>query len=334
MYKRITSMGHFHPPNKVGNDFFDSLDIGSDAKWVAERTGIDSRNSVLSKENLLKLRKKEATLKELRETGQVMPISEMAKNAWSLNIKRDSDAAENMGFLFCGTSVPDFDIPANACTVGAAINVECPCVDINSACSSFVMNLHFANKMCDDSGVEKVLVTIPERYSLRLDYNDRSSCVLFGDACATAVIENNPKKRGFDIVDTFVTSAPAKYELVQIPVSGEFYQNGAAVQRFAITRTIEVTQEVLKRNKFSISDVDYLIGHQANLRMLTTAAKKLGIPEEKHLYNVNEFGNQGGAGAPSVLSMNWDKFKDGDLVVVSVVGAGLTWASALLRFHG
>ena len=97
------------------------------------------------------------------------------------------------------------------------------------------------------------------------------------------------------------------------------------------SRTIDITRRILERNGLTPEDISWFTGHQANLRMVESAANRLGIPSEKHLYNVHKFGNQGAAGAPSVLSQNWEKFKPGDLVAVSVVGSGLTWASALLR---
>jgi len=329
----VTGLGHFHPKNLIDNSFFNQLDIGSDAQWVTERTGIKSRCSVLPPRDLLSLRRHEVTLKQLRSEGKVMSIAQMSKKAWETLEKRTPNGLRDLDALSCGTSVPDFDIPANACTVAAEIGADCFSFDINSACSSFVVNLHIARSMLLAGSAKKMAIFTPERYSLRLDYTDKASCVLFGDGCGAATIELGASS-GFELVDTIVTSCPEKYELVQIPVDGYFFQNGKAVQKFAITRTISITHEILERNNLGITDINYFIGHQANLRMLAAAAKKLGLSDDQHLFNVDLYGNQGGAGAPSVLSMNWDRFTSGDLVVVSVVGSGLTWASALLRKIG
>jgi len=326
----ITGIGHFHPENLIDNSFFNQLDIGSDAEWVTERTGIKSRCSVLPPEDLLALRRREITLKELRAKNKVMSIAQMSRKAWDVLEKRSPDSLKGLDSLSCGTSVPDFDIPANACTIAAEIGADCFAFDVNSACSSFVVNLHIARSMIQAGTAKKMALFTPERYSLRLDYTDKASCVLFGDGCAAATVELNGSS-GFEIIDTIVTSTPDKYELVQIPVDGYFFQNGKAVQKFAITRTISITHEILERNNLGIDDINYFVGHQANLRMLAAAAKKLGLREDQHLFNVDTYGNQGGAGAPSVLSMNWDRFNSGDLIVASVVGSGLTWASALLR---
>ncbi len=326
----ITGLGHFHPPNLIENSFFSQLDIGSDSQWVAERTGINSRCSVLSPEDLLSLRRREKSLRCLREEGRVMTIAQMGKSAWKCLEQRDAEGLHQLEALSCGTSVPDFDIPANACTIAAEIGAQCFAFDVNSACSSFVVNLHIAKSMIQSGSLKKMALFIPERYSLRLDYTDKSSCVLFGDGCAAATLQLDGSS-GFELIDTIVTSSPEKHNLVQIPTDGYFYQNGKAVQKFAITKTIAITHEILEKNQLSIGDIDYFVGHQANLRMLSSAAKKLGFSDSQHLFNVDTYGNQGGAGAPSVLSMNWDQFKSGDLIVVSVVGSGLTWASALLR---
>ena len=103
------------------------------------------------------------------------------------------------------------------------------------------------------------------------------------------------------------------------------------MQKFAISQTLKATQVILERNKLTIDDIAFFTGHQANLRMVQSVATRLGLSAEQHLYNVDKYGNQGAAGAPAVLSANWERFQSGDLIVVTVVGSGLTWGSALLR---
>lgn len=327
----LSSVGHYHPENKVENSFFEELEIGSDGGWVAEKTGIKSRRSVLKIEDILSLRKDSKNLSKLREENRIMSIAEMSAKAWQVASSRYDSAATGVDLLICGTSIPDYDIPSNGCTVAKQIGIECSAIDVNSACSSFVVDLHIARSLLQADTHKKIAIFNPERYTLRLDYNDRASCVLFGDGCSAAVLESGECGCGFELIDTIIAGNPSKWDLVQIPDDRVFFQNGKAVQKFAITKTIEVTEQILERNKLNISDVGFFIGHQANYRMLTSCVEKLGLDSSKHLFNVDNFGNQGGAGAPSVLSMNWDKFKSGDVVVISVVGSGLTWASALLR---
>ena len=242
----------------------------------------------------------------------------------------DEDFQHGEWLLVCGTSVPDWCIPANACVIADRIGLAGVAVDLNSACSSFIVDLHFARQMLLGGTVAKILVCNPERYSLRLNYNDRSSCMLFGDGSACAVLKSEANS-GLEIIDTEVYSLPADYSKVVIPDEGKFLQQGKAVQKFAITRTIEATRKILQRNSYTISDISYFIGHQANKRMLDSVVGKLGLTANQHLSNVVEFGNQGAAGAPIVLAQNWQRFRVDDLIVVTVVGSGLTWGSALLR---
>ncbi len=331
----ISVAGHFHPDHVITNEFFSKLDIGSDAAWVTERTGIQERRSVLAEEDLLALRAKETTLAELRQNGRLRPLADLGAAAWAVAVERNPTVKQGIDLVLCGTSVPDYDIPANACTVAAKIGTECTAFDVNSACSSFLTVLSVARGMISTGQATKVAAFVAERYSTRLDYTDRSSCVLFGDGCGMAVVERADLATGagrkLEVLDIILQSAPSKFDLVQIPVGGCFYQNGKAVQKFAITRTMECTESILAKNGLTTRDIRYFIGHQANLRMLTSAAEKLGFHGDQHMYNVHLFGNQGGAGAPSVLSMNWEKFRPGDLLCVAVVGSGLTWGSALMR---
>jgi 3-oxoacyl-[acyl-carrier-protein] synthase-3 len=328
----IHALGHFHPDTVIDNAFFEELDIGSDSAWVEERTGIVARRSVLQKDDIRALRRDETTLAQLRAEGKVMSIATMSEPAWALLRERYPDLnPAAIDAVICGTSVPDFDIPANASTIAERLGLSCLTFDANSACSSFVLNLHLARNLIRSGAHKKIAIFNPERYSLRMNFNDRNSCILFGDGCSSAIISDQEKPGALRVLDTIIVSDPSGYDLVKIPDGDIFSQNGKAVQKFAISKTLETTHEILERNHLTPDDITYFTGHQANLRMVTSAAERLGLSEEKHLHNVAGLGNQGAAGAPSVLSMHWDRFKSGDLIVIAVVGSGLTWGSALLQ---
>ena len=331
----INLMGHYHPENRVGNDFFDHLGIDSDAAWIEDRTGIESRRSVMRPEDILRMHRGETDLEGLRREGKFASIASLAEKAWELLQKRaeslPNSVADDIDALICGTSIPDYDIPANACTISAALGLSCPSFDTNSACSSFVVDLHVAKALVASGAHHRIALFNPERYSLRVNYEDRSSCVLFGDGCAATIVSDKATEHSFLVLDTLVASDPSGYDLVQIPESGRFSQNGKAVQKFAISKTLEATRAILDRNQLHPNDISYFTGHQANLRMISSAAERLGLSREKHLYNVDRFGNQGAAGAPAVLSEHWERFNRGDLVVVAVVGSGLTWGACLLK---
>lgn len=327
----IIGMGHYHPPNELDNEFFNELGIGSDPSWIEERTGIRSRRSVMERDNIIRLRDGTATLEQLRDEGLVPTIADISEPAWKHLQSRFKEENKGVEALICGTSVPDFDIPANACSIAARIGLTVPAIDTNSACSSFVVDMHIARGLLTAGFYHKIAIFNPERYSLRMNYTDRSSCILFGDGCSAALVSDQEQSGALEIIDTLIESDPEGYDLVKVPDGKPFSQNGKAVQKFAISRTIETTRAILDRNQLKPEEIQYFTGHQANLRMVMSAAERLGLSTEKHLFNVDRFGNQGAAGAPAVLSMNWDLFKPGDHIVLAVVGSGLTWGSMLLR---
>ena len=326
----IHGMGHYHPETKLDNSFFDILDIGSDAQWVEDRTGIQSRRSVLLEEDLRLMKENKKSLSEIRSAGRVQTIADLAEKSWN-NLISQHGAPRNPELVICGTSIPDYAIPANACTISDRLGFTAPSFDANSACSSFVVDIHLARGLITSGLHNDIALFNPDRYSMRINFNDKNSCVLFGDGAACAFLSSSPKEGSLKLIDTTISSDPSGYDLVQIPDDGYFSQNGRAVQKFAISKTIEATRTILDQNELTPDDIQYFAGHQANLRMITSASERLGFSPDKHLFNVDEFGNQGAAGAPAVLSMNWNRFKRGDKIVVSVVGSGLTWGAALFE---
>ncbi len=329
----LTGMGHWFPDTILDNPFFDALDIGSAASWIDERVGIKERRSVLSRQDIMDLRRGVITRAELVAQGRLMTMAEMSKEPWAMAKSRAERAggSTTLDQLIAGTSVPDWDIPANACSIAGKLGMSCTAYDVNSACSTFVVNLHVARALLLAGQANTVGVINAERYTTRVDYSDRASCVLFGDSASAAILEASDTAQGLELIDTIVHSDPSGFEHVRLPDGGYFSQNGQAVQKFAVTKTVIITLEILERNGMTKSDISYFIGHQANFRMLDYACQKNGIGEERHLYNVNVKGNQGATGAPTVLSEHWGRYKKGDIIVVSVVGSGLTWGAALFR---
>jgi 3-oxoacyl-[acyl-carrier-protein] synthase-3 len=329
----LTGMGHWFPDTVLDNPFFDALDIGSSATWIDERVGIKERRSVLTRQDIMDLRKGEITRGELVAQGRLMTMAQMAKEPWAMAKHRAERAGgtTQLDQLIAGTSIPDWDIPANACSIAGELGLSCAAFDINSACSTFVVNLHVARSLLLAGQAKSIGVINCERYTTRVDYTDRASCVLFGDSASAAILEASDSATGLELIDTIVHSDPSGYPHVRLPDGGYFSQNGQAVQKFAVTKTVQITLEILEKNGLTKADISYFIGHQANFRMLDYACQKNGIGEDRHLYNVNVKGNQGATGAPTVLSEHWGRYKRGDVVVVAVVGSGLTWGAALFR---
>ena len=329
----LRSVGHEVPDTVLDNAFFDELDIGSDAGWIEDRVGIKERRSVLPRAAIMALRKGEITRSELLEQGKIISIADMVVPAWQMVRERlPGDDQPPVDTVISGTSVPDWDIPAHASAIAAKLDLKGACFDTNSACSSFVTDLHVARGLLHCGASDHLAVFNAERYTTRVDYSDRKSCVLFGDSATAAYLQATTEKiSGLRLVDTHVHSDPSGYDQVRLPVGGHFWQNGQAVQKFAVTRTVEAALEVLDRNSLAMKDLSYLICHQANLRMLKMVTRKLGLEPDQHLSTVERYGNQGASGAPTTLSENWHRFQPGDLVVVAVVGSGLTWGAALFE---
>lgn len=336
----ITGAGHWVPPTVLDNAFFERLGIESSADWILERVGIRERRTVMTQDDVLALRDGRLTPGELITQRRICTLAEMTRHPWIQARQRAKVDAHEIDTVICGTSVPDADIPASACRVAAELGIEAQAWDVNSACSSFVVNLHVARSMATAGLWQRGLIANPERYTCRLDYTDRRSCVLFGDGATVSIAEASQAPRpGLEVIDTIVASSPSGHAHVTIPYNGFFAQNGPAVQKFAITRTFQVARAMLERHHLEANDIGYFVGHQANLTMLLSAARRLGFSAAQHLYNVDRLGNQGAAGAPSVLAENWDRLfaapspTGSDLILVAVVGSGLTWGAALLRIQ-
>jgi 3-oxoacyl-[acyl-carrier-protein] synthase-3 len=320
-------MGTMTPEFELDNHFLESLDIGTTADWIEERTGIKSRQSALSLDQIRALRSGERDPIELINSGASPTLASLAKMAFA---NSPMHQRKTWDLILCGTSNADFEIPAAACAIAGELELEGPCFDVNSACSSFPVDLHVARAFIKSEIHRDILVFNVDRYTSRVDYSDRSNCILFGDGAAVSWISASKPENGFEIIDSTVESDSSGYKLVSVPMYGTFQQNGSAVQKFAITRTVEATRKILLKNQIPV-DSTWFVGHQANHRMLTSAAEKIGIPASRHLHNVQRRGNQGGAGAPSSLAEAWHLIPSGDHLVVTAVGSGLTWASCLLK---
>ncbi|MEE8637509.1 MAG: 3-oxoacyl-[acyl-carrier-protein] synthase III C-terminal domain-containing protein, partial [Candidatus Margulisiibacteriota bacterium] len=165
-----------------------------------------------------------------------------------------------------------------------------------------------------------------------VDYTDRSSAILWGDGAVASIISNKPS--GFEVVDLFIDSKSSGAYSIVVPVKGCFSQEGNKVQNFAVRYSIKASLEMLKRNNLSgkaAEEIDYLILHQANLKMMKSIAKHLGVEENQLLHNIEHYGNTAAVGAASVLAENWDKIKSGEKALITVVGSGLSWGSMLLK---
>jgi 3-oxoacyl-[acyl-carrier-protein] synthase-3 len=331
--------GHFHPDNEITNAFLADLDIGTTDDWIVERTGIHSRRTVLELDYI-----RETRNRDVRAAGEATTYTnaELGARAAEMAIARAGIDREEIGMVLAGGSLPDRAAPAEACTIAAELGLSVPALDVRSACTSFLAALDLLARMRVDALAPYVLVVTPETITRSVDYTDRNAAVLWGDGAAAAVVSTRCPAPAV-ITHTMIESNPGGYDKVEIPWAGHFTQEGRTVQTFAIKKTARVLRTI----GVSAADTNgararrHFIGHQANLLMLESVCRMCDIDDALHHHNVERLGNTGAAGAPSVLSECWDAFSGaaagavaapGTEVAMVGVGAGLTWAGAVVHF--
>lgn len=330
----LHGMGHFHPENVITNRFLQDLEIGTDEAWIMERVGIRERRTVLSLDYIRETKNRdpraahEASLYRNAETGAAAARMALARAGLS---------PSDIGLVISGCSAPGHCAPAEAATVAAELGIDAPCLDVNSACTTFGMQIDFLGRMAPDRLPPFILIVQPENFTRSIDFSDRSSAVLFGDGSAAAVLSASVKTQAAFVESCCGTNAAA-WDKVEVLPGGHFRQDGHAVQGFAIRRMTESVRGLMSSSGNGNGNRSggrfRFIGHQANLGVLQTVCERAGVEKGEHWYNVDMFGNTGCAGAPAVLSRHWDDLHPGDRVGMAFVGAGLTWVHLLLAVEG
>ena len=323
----LHGLGHFHPENEITNRFLEELDIGTNDEWILERVGIRSRRTALPLDYIRTTRNQ-----DLRAAAEatLYTTAELGRRAAELAIERAGIDRAEIGMVIAGSSAPDFLSPADACNVAASLGLEVPAFDVNSACTSLLVQIHLLSLMDPEKLPAFVLLVAPDSLTKTVDYADRSAAVLWGDAAAAAVVSTRVPGRA-RLLGSTLASRPSAGDKVVVARTRHFAQQGRTVQAFAIKET-QRCYERLRESFESDERALHFVGHQANLRMLEAVCERCGIDRDRHHANVEWFGNTGAASSASVLSMNWEKWGPRDDVAVVGVGAGLTWSSYLVRF--
>jgi 3-oxoacyl-[acyl-carrier-protein] synthase-3 len=322
----LHAMGHFHPENVISNKFLEELDIGTSNDWIMERVGIQNRRTVLP-------------LDYIRRTKNVNPLesfsirkytnAQMSAKAARLALKRAGIKAEDVGLIISGSSSPDNITPAEASAVATELGIEVPCFDLNSACSTFGMQVNALMNMKPETLPTYVLLAGAESSTKVINYTDRNSAVLFGDGAVAAVVSAEVPARAAFVSGGF-DARPSGWTKVGVSGDWIFRQEGNAVQGFAIRTTTDCLKKLQDQYEEQARRFVF-IAHQANYMMLKTVCERRGIQPDHHWFNVDQFGNVGCCGAPSVLSMHWDQLRAGDHIAMVIVGAGLAWAYLMLK---
>jgi 3-oxoacyl-[acyl-carrier-protein] synthase-3 len=323
-YATISGVGSFLPPRLVPNSWFESRIETSD-EWIRDRTGIEARHFV--------------------DDGVL--TSDLAVQATEAAIEAAGIPPEQIDMIVCASVTGDTPFPATAVWVQQKLGLSCPAFDVNAACAGFSYALATGTAMIVAGMADTVLLLGAEAFSKILDFTDRSTCVLFGDGAGAAILQASDQP---GIEETILGADGTATEILIMPGGGSrepasaetlaasrhriFMPNGREVFKRAVTEMAAACQEVLEKNGHTPEDVDVLIPHQANARIMTAVASRLRIPEEKAVIDVAEVGNTSAASIPIALDRAWraGRIKEGDLVLFTSFGAGLTWGATVMRW--
>lgn len=313
----IAGTGSALPEKVVSNDDLSKI-MDTDDEWIRTRTGIRNRR-VLTKETLTELTARAAT-EALRDAS--VPASEV-------------------DLVICATMRGDTVTPSQACLTALEIGVHAPCFDVNAACSAMLYSFEIAESFMATGKASTVLILTCEAMSKQLDWTDRATCVLFGDGAAAVVL-----RKGEGLLAQSMVCAPARtiftpsYEgdspfSVREKEKVAMHMDGKETYKFAVNVMIAQMEAALDKAGLSMQDIDFVLPHQANIRIIEAARKRFDIPEEKVLHNMDSYGNMSATSIPVLLDENAKagKFKKGDKLLLVAFGAGMTAAACVLVWN-
>lgn len=318
MRGRITGVGGYLPEKIVTNHDLEKR-INTNHDWIVQRTGIEQRH--------------------VAAEGQ--KTSDLAIEAAKKALANAGISADQLDAVIVATTTPDYTFPATAVKVQAKLGMRSGTVafDVQAVCSGFIYALAVANNFIIAGQMKRILVIGAETMTRLLDWDDRTTSVLFGDGAGAVVLELSNDDRG--ILSTHLHSDGTQQDLLYTSggpssngLSGKILMEGREVFRHAVQRLAEVVDETLAANKLDKSDITWLVPHQANKRIIDSTAEKLGLPAERVVLTVGKHGNTSAASVPLALAHGVEKglFKKGDLLLLEAMGAGLTWGAALVRW--
>ena len=320
-FSKIIGTGSYLPEKIVTNADLEKILDTSD-QWIQERTGIRERR--ISHENESSSDMAEAAAQKAMEAAGVNP--------------------EEIGLIVVGTTTPDLVFPSTACLIQSRLGLpDCGAMDVNAACSGFMYALSVADKYVRCGDVKKALVIGVDKLTAMLDWNDRGTAVLFGDGAGAVVLEASDEP---GILSTHIHAAGRHADLLGVDVGvGTGFKaeprggvlikmKGNEVFKVAVRTLGRIVDETLAHNKMKKSDLDWLIPHQANYRIITATAKKLGMTMDQVVVTVDKHGNTSAASVPLALdeAVRSGKIKRGDHLLLEAFGGGFTWASALVKY--
>jgi len=320
----ITGIHAWVPEYRLTNSELSRMVDTSD-EWITQRVGIKERR-ILKEEGLGSSDLGEQAVKGLLEKTGTLP--------------------EDVDLLICATVTPDMAFPATANIISEKAGIKNAfSFDLNAACSGFLFALQTGASFIEAGKYKKVVVVGADKMSSITDYTDRTSCPLFGDAAGAVLLE--PGNEGFGILDHIFHTDGSGQKYLHMKAGGSvkpashdtidarehyIYQEGQSVFKFAVVNMADVAAEIMDRNKLKADDIAWLVPHQANLRIIDATGRRMGLPPEKVMINIQNYGNTTTATIPLVLWEYEKKLKKGDKLILAAFGGGFTWGSIYLKW--
>ena len=322
----ITGIGHYVPDKILSNSDLEKI-VDTNDEWITTRTGIKERR-ILDKEK---------------------GTSYMATRAAEAVLKETQTSPDELDLIVVATVTPDRPVPAAASFIQRNLGAtNCWGYDINGGCTGFICALATGAQFIESGRHKKVLVIGADKMSAITNYEDRTTCVLFGDAAGAVLLEPS-EENGSGIEDFILHLDGSGAESLKIEAGGSLYpashetvdqnlhylwQDGKTVFKHAVIGMADVSAKIIERNKLTEKDIKFFIPHQANYRIIDAAAKKMGLDADRVVINIEKYGNTTAATIPLAMSETYrdKKLKKGDWLVLAAFGAGFTWGSVLLRW--
>jgi len=324
IHAAITAVHGYAPDYVLTNKELETM-VDTNDEWITSRTGIKERR-------ILK--------------GEGLATSDMAVPAVEALLKKRGIGADEIDLIIFATTTPDLVFPATANILAHKIGAKNAWgYDLQAACSGFLFALATGAQFIESGKHTKVLVVGGDKMSSIVNYEDRATCIIFGDACGAALLE--PNTDGYGILDSILKSDGSGSQYLYQKAGGSklpashatvdakehfAYQEGQAVFKFAVTNMADVAAEVMEKNNLTSDDIAWLVPHQANKRIIDATANRTGVTADKVVINIERYGNTTNGTIPLCLWEWEDKFKKGDNIILAAFGGGFTWGSIYLKW--
>ncbi len=320
----ITALGGYVPEFKLTNKLLEEM-VETTDEWITSRTGIKERR----------------ILKEEGQGTSYLGIKAIEQMVADYNVE-----VTDIDLLICCTATPDMPVASTACYIASEIGAtKAFAYDLMAACSGFLYGLSTASKFIQSGQYKKVLVVGADKMSSIIDYTDRTTCVIFGDGGGCVLME--PNEEGFGVQDEILRSDGNGRQYLKIDAGGSIlpasaetvatnkhfvHQEGQQVFKFAVSNMADVSAEILENNNLTGDDVDWLVPHQANLRIIDATARRMKLDKEKVMINIQRYGNTTCGTLPLLLWDYQNQLHKGDKLVFAAFGGGFTWGAIYLTW--